>query len=313
MGEQEREINLFDFIIICWRAVKRFFRNIGVTLLRMFRLSVQYIWITLLFVILGCIVGYIWTRPFATTYKGECTVTFTEDMRPRIKEGFAMMQNTLPQTLVADYGFPEEAMDNFKELKTYNVIDQKPDSVADFADYKGSIAPDDTMNVVMPDRLRLRVYAKGATDFNSLRVPMQRFFHTLPMMEEADSMYKQLDRSRLAIYERELERMDSLLNYDYFEKTKQMTLTKDWYVIVTEKEREPLHGYVFQLMRKRDHKKMQVESDKDIINFEGGFVVHAMNPLWKFAIGVFGGYVLSVLVALAVKYRRSIAEYMGKR
>ncbi len=313
MENQEREINLFDFIIICWRAVKRFFRGMGVVLLRMFRLSVQYIWITLLCVALGGVCGYIWTRSFATLYKGECTVTFAEDMRPRIKDGFVQMVNMMPSVLVSEYGFPAEAMDNFKKLEFYNVIDMKPDSVADFADYGGDVAPTDTMNMVMPDRLRLRIYARGATDFNSLREPMQRFFHTLPMMERADSMCKEVDKSRLAVYERELARMDSLLHYDYFEKTKQQTLTKDWYVIVTEKERVPLHGYVFQLMRQRDYKKMQIESNKDIINFEGGFVVNALNPKWKLFIGVVAGYVLSVLVALVVKYRRGIVEYMRKR
>ena len=110
---ENRDMNLFDFIRLCWRALKRGFGQFGVWMLQTIRLGLQYFWIVFPMMILGLLGGWMWSKPAFTLYEGNATVLYADGMRDVVKEGFIDFL-TLPKEIkIEQYGLSEENIKDF--------------------------------------------------------------------------------------------------------------------------------------------------------------------------------------------------------
>ena len=308
---EHRDLNLFEFVLLCCKAIGRFFKWIVGVILKSLRLSLQYIWIVVPCVVLGIVGAWLWTKPFATTFNGNATIMYAEGMREVVHAGLVNFI-TLPEVSKKEYGLNDEYIDAFKGLLMYDVIDCNADTVPDYIDKNRSADLTDTLNVVMRDRVHLVLKLKGVSDFKPFEDALVKFFNTQPYLLEADRRCKKIQQEQLDYFTKEVARLDSFMTYDYFLKPRY--LGAEWgNHIISEREQELYYQDMIIVLKNKNYLEMQKMSTPEIINFQTPFILYSMPIVFKYVIGLFGGVVLGLLLALAVKYKNFIMAYLKEK
>ncbi len=307
-----REMSFFDFIRYCCRAFVRLMKNIGVFSVRALRLGVQYFWVVCLFVFLGVLGGWFWTKPFATTYKGDVTILFTDGMRSNVRSGISLFVSSHKNDKIEKYGLSDEAFDAFKKLELFNVVDANFDSLPDYVDFKHKIALSDTNQVVLTNRVHMRVKMKGKAEFANFQYALVNCFESQPSIVQADSVAKAIQRGRLDFFKYEVARLDSFTNHEYFQKP--IMLGHEWgSVFLAEQSKDLRYEDAIVLNDKLVYHQWHIDRTPNILNFETPFVVTAFPPIYKYMIGFIVGLVIGLLVALFLKNREAVVLYFKER
>lgn len=304
-------MNLFDFVLVCCKGLVRLFKNIGCFLLKTIRLGLQYFWIVFVCASLGLFLGWLSGRPFATVYNGNATITYAEGMRDVVQEGIVDFLN-LPEEKKIEYGLTQEVWDAFYRLNVYNVVDCNADTVADFIDRNRKIDLADTMNVVMRDRIHLEVKLFGKADFKPYEEALNNFFNSQDYLVEAHERCKMIQEERLAYFTKEVARLDSFSTYDYFIRPRSLVMEEKKGFIIGSKQNLYYDAVIVVLDHKSHLLKQKMETP-NVINFQTPFVVYAMPPVYKYALGLFFGGVVGLLIALALKYKAEILAYLKEK
>jgi hypothetical protein len=308
---ENRDMNLFDFILLCCKALCRLFKNIGVLFLQTVRLCLQYFWVFVACVALGVLGGWLLTKPFVTMFKGNATIVYAEGMREVVKEGIIDFL-TLSKDQKMEYGMTEDVIDAFEGLFIYNVIDCNADSVVDYVDRKHSVALSDTLNLVVRDRVHLEVELFGSMNFKPFEIALTNYFNSQPYLVEADRRWKKIQQERLDYFTKEVARLDSFMTYDYFVKPQNLGVEWESHII-SERAQELYYADLLIVLKNKNYLEMQKMSTPGVINFQTPFVVYAMPFIWKYAIGLVVGVVLGLLMSLAIKYRAVIVSYLKEK
>ena len=78
---ENRDMNLFDFILFCCKSLWVAMKKVGVFTLQSVRFCLHYCWVIIPFAILGLVGGWLWAKPFLTMYRGEATIVYADGMR----------------------------------------------------------------------------------------------------------------------------------------------------------------------------------------------------------------------------------------
>ena len=308
---ENKDMNLFDFILLCCRAIVRMFKLVVGWILAIIRLGLQYFWIVIPVTILGVVGGWLWTTHKFTTYKGNATVMYAEGMREVVNEGIIDFLGLTKDEKIA-FGLTEDVLDDLKGFYIYNVIDCNADSVVDYIDRERTVGLHDTLNVVVRDRVHLEVEMFGNRDFKPFEVALTNFFNSQNYLVEADKRCKVIQQERLDYFTKEVARLDSFMTYDYFLKPRY--LGAEWgNHIISEREQELYYQDLIIVLKNKNYLEMQKMSTPNIINFQTPFVVYVMPPIFKYLIGLVVGGVMGLLLALVVKYWGVIVAYMKEK
>ena len=308
---ENRDMSLFDFILLCFKALSKLVKNVAVLFLGLVRLGLQYFWVVFLFAALGVLAGWLWSKPFATTYKGHSTIVYAEGMREVVQEGiidFLM----LPRAEKIEYGLSEELLDAFSRLDFYNVIDCNADSVVDYIDEDRRVSLSDTINLVMRDRIHLVLKVKGMDDLTSFEVALKNFFNSQEYLVKAFERCKAIQKDRLDYFTKEMARLDSFSTYDYFERPRSVVMMEHKDFIIGSKQ-SLYYDAMMVVLEHKNHLEMQDMLTPEIINFQTPFVPYFLPPVYKYAIGLMIGGILGMLVALVHRYRGIIVAYLKEK
>ena len=316
MSDERREMNFFEFLALIGRSIINFFKIIGVFILKTFRLAVHYWWIVLICMVLGFVAAYFISQDKNVKYKGEATIYFSPLLRSQIQQGLAqyplVVLNSETAKSLTSLSTPQAYL--FRKLNTFNIIDSKNDSIADFVDYdnKGKFMAD-TFNVVMPDRLLIRVVAKGTDNFNEYKNSLIEFFQSQPTMLYADAKRKEIEKQQLEIIERDMLRLDTFSTYDYLQKPGILSMEMGRTMLISERKQEIYSRHLIAAIKRYQYTAMQMAQTPDIINFQTDFMVTRFPKIWMWFIGVLVGGIFGLLIALIIKYRKEIHTYMPEK
>lgn len=314
MENEHREINLLDFIYLIFRGLARGLKRLGKSLLLLLRFSIQNSWVILAFVILAFFVGWFFTTPTRTTFKGGATILFVEEARPAIQDHMARLNSHCrTKDLAVDLNLPESIASKIRKFEIFNYIDVKDDNIPDFVDLDdNSDFLTDTVNVVMNDRFYLRVSAKGLTNFKSIQQGLQTYFDKQAGVVLLTKQGQERLETQFSAYNKEVKRLDSLANYEYFAKSKPMVLEGGKSFVFAEKEKELFHETMFEVMEQRDQIATQLAQNTHAINFQSDMVVLAPWRVLCMIFWVLGGYVLGALVAWGIVRRKEVCAFLKK-
>lgn len=310
---KDKEMNLFDFIVLCFKALGSLIKKLCVWIAQLFRLAIQYYYVMIICLVLGLFGAWVWNKPFATHYTGSVTIRFPEGMKHAVEQGlfkFLTMDGTEKHDV---YGLDYEVMGAVKKMRLYNVIDAKNDSIADYVDRDRNIAENDTMDVVMNDRIHLTLTMLGNKDFAAYEVALKRFFNTDSVLVSNYKRFKERQISRLNYFTHEAARVDSFSTYDYFEKPRYFSAETWGNHLITERKIELYYNDLMLLENNKVFLEEQYAATPEAINFQAPFIITYMPPAWKYCIGIFVGGVLGLIVACIVKYRKKIKEYLKEK
>lgn len=309
---ENRDMNLFDFVLLCGRAVARGFRKLVEWMLQAIRLGLQYLWIVIPCIGLGVLGGWLWTKPAFTLYKGHVDVMYADGMRSVVHDGLIDFMTLPNEVKIEKYGLTEDLIDRVDRLLFYNIIDCNADSVPDFVDKDRSVAYGDTLNVVMPDRIHLALHLNGSSDFGAFQRAFSQFFRDQAYIVEADKCCKKIQQERLDYFTKEVARLDSFSTYDYFVRPRY--LGAEWgNHIISEREQELYYEDLIKVLKHKNYVERHAMLTPEAINFQTPFIPECMPLVFKYVIGLLMGGVVGLLLALLVKYRTEVVAYLKEK
>lgn len=305
-------MNLFDFILYCCRALFTLFKRFGVFVLATVRFGLHYCWIIVPFACLGLFGGWLWTKPFATKYKGNATIMYVEGMRDVVNEGLMEFFSSSWRTK-KEYGLSDDVLKDFDRAMFYNVIDCNSDSVADYVDRDRRISLADTVNSVMRDRVCVEIELNGNQSFEEFEVALKGYFASQEYLVKADEYCRKIRDERLDYLEKEVARLDSFSTYDYFVRNDvaNFEIVTSRYYMSTGKE---LHYKdVLSVLKHKQYLENQKYFTPEVINFQTPFIVHSLSHLRKYFYGGLVGLVFGFGLALLIKYWGVVLAYMKEK
>lgn len=310
---KDKEMNLFDFIVLCCRGLCTLFKKICLWIARLFRLAVRYYWVMIICLISGVFMAWLWNRPSMTRYDGGVTIRFPDGMKHSVEQGFFRFL-TMDADIKHDvYGLDYETMGAIKKMRLYNVIDAKHDSVADYVDRERKVAVNDTMDVVMTDRIYVAFTMLGNKDFSSLEKSLKKFFNTEELLVANYKRFKDKQVAMLDYFTREVARVDSFSTYDYFEKPRYFSTERFGNHLITERQVELHYSDLCYLENQLAYMKEQYDATPEVINFQTPIIVTKMLPVIKYCIGVFFGALLGLIVSCILKNRVRIFAFLKEK
>lgn len=209
-------MNFFDLCVVCGRAIGRCLAACGRLLAHMVRLTYRYWWIVITIVILGIAAALYYTRPDNQTFKVNViallngpTITQFDQAYTPLKSGL-MLPDDLPlQELIAKR--------KVRDFCTYRVIDCLGDSTADYIDFAGSVALDDTVKIPMQDRLCLQFKIK------------RRDMHLIPVIEQDLLLWLNSNEAMQGAYATYLKNALGEVHFNHTQLAKLDSLTTHYY------------------------------------------------------------------------------------
>ena len=309
---ENKDMNLFDFILLCCRGLVTLMKKFGVFALKTMRFGLRYCWIIVPFVCLGLFGGWLWTKPFATKYKGSATIMYVEGMRDVVNEGLMVFFSSSWKAK-KEYGLSDDVLKAFDRAMFYNVIDCNADSVPDYVDRDRTISLADTVNVVMRDRVGVEIELNGETDFEEFEVALKKFFNSQEYVLKADEYCRKIRDERLEYLTKEVARLDSFSTYDYFERNDVANfeiVTSRYYM----SSGKALHYKdVLSVLKHKQYLENQKYFTPEVVNFQTPFVIHTLSHLRKYFYGGLAGLVLGFGLALLIKYWGVVVAYMKEK
>ena len=308
---ENKDMNLFDFVLYCCRGFVRLSKSIGLLVLQTLRLGLQYFWIVIPCLLLSFLAGWLWTKQSLTMFNGKATILYVDGMREVVHEGVIDFL-TLPMSEKMEYGLTEDWLNALDRVDIYNVIDCNADSTPDYVDVDRNIGLSDTINVVMRDRIHLSVKLFGRKDFVSFENALTKFFNSQDYLIKSHEHYKLIQKDRLDYFTKEVARLDSFSTYDYFLRPRYLGVEKG-NGIISERKQELYYKDLIFVLKHKNYLEKQVLSTPNIINFQTPFIAYSMPSLFKYLISIMCGGVLGLLLALLIKYWGVVVAYMKEK
>ena len=309
---EDKDMNLFDFILLCCRGLVTLLKKFGVFGLKTMRFGLRYCWIIVPFIGLGLLGGWLWTKPFATKYKGNATIMYVEGMRDVVNEGLMEFFSS-SWRVKKEYGVSDDVLKAFDKAMFYNVIDCNADSVPDYVDREGTISLADTVNAVMRDRVCVVVELNGETGFEEFEMALKKYFNSQEYILIADEYCRKIRDERVEYLTKEVARLDSVSTYDYFVRNDvaNFEIITSRYCMSTGKE---LHyNDVLSVLTHKQYLERQKYFTPEVINFQTPFIIHSLSHLRKYFYGGLVGVVLGFALALLIKYWNVVVAYMKEK
>lgn len=307
-------MNLFDFIILCFNAIKRLVIGVVSFVMQAFRLGLHYWWVVLVTMVVcfGC--GVVLTRPQFKIYEGRVTIYVTDGMKDAAITGIRTFFQSGDTTRFAHYGISRDFVEAIRQLSFYDIIDSKCDSVPDFVDSSRRVSRKDSAQCVMTDRISMYVKTRGTDDFIPCMEGLNRYVSDLPWTHKADSMAKAQAQDKLDYLNAEVARLDSFITYDMFVKPEYYR-TQGWGAqqIVAQREQKLHIAELRQLVSERDYVKLQIDRTPDVLNFESVFMVDSPVNMIYYKWSLVIGFCLGMIMALVVRERKEIFDYLKRR
>lgn len=312
MVNNDRDISLFGFLVLCWNGCGRLLKQLGTACMQATRLAIQYYWVMLATIALAIGVAARWSKPDVGYFRGDATILFTEGMSGTVTDGIKMFFSGL-QITGAPYGITKEQALAVRSVKIKNVIDSKHDSIPDYVDMRDKIEYKDTVDVVMKDRLHLIMKLKNSVDFKLYQNALASYMRDNEMVASTDRYYKEAARMQLDYAEREVARLDSFADFEYFRKPRDLRIDHWGPGLITERDQDLRHADLFSMINKRNYLKTHIERTPDVINFQSDFIVSTLSRAWKFVICMAAGVAVGLLISLLIKYWNRVTDYIKER
>lgn len=318
----EKDRNLIDLIVDCWNGLMRLFGMLGALVASMLRLSTRCWWVVLPVILLSLGAALYYSRPANKTYKVNAIVRLNGPSIELVRQVYKPLEqipNTnAPIATETLLGLNSEIARRVHTFKTFEVIDCLNDSTADYVDYKQKRKQQDTVNVVMPDRLALQFRVRGNIEcIPEVEQQLLQYFNNDPQLQHAYTSYlKTLDREVQFCHD-QIEKLDSLTSSFYFLNQDMALSITRWSTGLVIGDRR-IRLFLDDIYRHIAYTRF-IDERKAIatapVVLENHFVMNArpINGRFKcLVIGLFVGWIIGCILAALVDKRKVIAAWLKK-
>ena len=314
-------MNLFDLFAAFFRWIGKVCVGFWNLCLNSVRLSLRYWYIVVPVVILFGAAGIYYSRPINRIFKVEAIAYLNGPQAEDVRQVFKPIENNNPffpnQNLNDLLGLVGDQAETLRRFEIFDVIDFLNDSTADRVDYKRKHKLTDTLNVVMPNVICIRFRTKRPQNVPVVGEHLINYLNSNPALQAAFEKKKALMERKAVFCHDQLEKLDSLTTSFYFEQGGSAQAQMKWGSGMVLGRREiklitPEIMEMYNITEQVDHELSRCTAP---VVVEQAFTTcpKAINGRGKCTvIGLFIGYILGCLIALAVKRRENIKEWYKK-
>lgn len=325
----EREIDLSILLSRAFKSVRIFIEAILGFIVKCLSYVILFgfknyivLGITLL---IGIIFGVVKNRMSEELFKSDMILQSneipTEDMIAKINELGIYAEEGNYLLLAQKLDLDTTVTKQIKGIGAYWFIDTDRDGVADIVDYKNAFnALEDTTSHRMKDLLAVRAMVSHSNAFSFLQKGILTFLKNDPRLSLMNNNRKTGLQLKINRIDQELQKLDSLQNYEYFEKEKEMSLDLgnlgSLKVLGEEKDTRLLHSEIITLQDTRLAYERQLKVTGDLVSVVTDFPV-SVKPSRSLGFdGLFYGSILLLIVYIllfAVDHRKAVLKYLEEK
>lgn len=309
MGKtNEQELNLLQIFGKIGEWLKNILSNITHMVSYSIKMSVKYWYLFLVVFSLSILASLYLSRPSNHKYHAETVLhaSFSDisyvnevidQLRPSIKD------NDL-YSFASKLQIPNNIAKNIIKIQRYDIIDYLDDNTPNMIDFKRSHSPRDTTNLVMNDRVYLRLVTLDPNNLDVIYDAVMNYLNTNSRLVNEYEFNKQILTTNIALIDKETNRIDSLAQTNYFKNEDRIDLKMSSDRMILGERKKPLfYDDLIYLMSQKYNREKQYEMAVQPVYSTTGFIVSGpINGRLKllvfgFIIGVISGLVVSSLYA----------------
>jgi hypothetical protein len=317
---RDDEIDLLDLFKRMGRSLGKMFRAIGRGIL----ISIVFLlrrWLPLLFsIFVGVGLAYIAKIVSPSFFTSDMILRNnavpTSDMISYLNRIHNYCKEANKAALADALDLNPETIDNIIDVSSHWVIDRNRDGIPDYIDYRDRHDVYDTINIMMLDRLNVRVRIKSPQELTTVKNSLLSFINS-------DSLFQQRNRLRIRQNDELLTRLkydilqlDSLQKVKYFEETRNRQPKGGGQMIFLQEQKTQLVYDDIYLLYSR---KQALEAERDIypeiVTVLSDFSIPAerVNGLMYYAKRYVPTiFILTLLILIIISNRRKIKEIFEK-
>ncbi len=217
------EMNLWDLIILFFKAVKKFFIRLANAIGNMLQLTFQHITVIAVTVLIGLLAGLFLSRPSARFYEAGALAWLNGPTSQMVKQMSRQVELAFPKTdsenlsLATLLDIPDSVARNIRKIESFHVIDCLNDSTPDRIDFKNNHSLEDTLNVISKNYLYFRIQIKKVEQLPVYEKAFLDYLNNNPNMQQLYANYKTNQQRTQQMYTTELQRLDSLEQLTYLQ------------------------------------------------------------------------------------------------
>ncbi len=322
--KKNNDMNLFDLIVLCCKAIGKLFRYCGHFIKEMLRLSYRRWYIVLPVILLGIAVALYWARPTNRMYKAGTMVHLNGVQANDVKQQWAALCKATPacisqqQSVAQLLQIDESAAFGLSNFRCFNVIDCKRDSLPDFVDFKEKHSLSDTVDVVMDNYLYLQFRTKDPQNAVEIGKATIAYLNSSSLMQNAFGNYRKTLQQKVLFCQQQIEMMDSITRNFYFQHTpdKQYIYQGGSSILIGRREIRMLHPQILTLMDNAIKDQYLYSIAQAPVVPVADFTISpiAVNGPIRCSIwGIIVGYLIGCLLALIVERRKAIHAWLSRK
>ncbi len=322
--KKNNDMNLFDLIVLCCKAVGKLFRCCGHFLKEMLRLSYRRWYIVLPVILVGIAVALFWSRPTNRMYKAGTMVHLNGVQANDVKQQWAALCKATPafvsrqQSVAQLLQIDDSIAVGLSHFQCFNVVDCKRDSLPDFVDFKNKHSLSDTVDVVMDDYLYLQFRTKHPQEAGATGMAVIAYLNSNPLMQQAFGNYKKSLQQKVVFCQQQIDIMDSITRNFYFQQSpdKQYVYQGGSSILIGKRELRMLHPQILTLMDNTIKDQYLYSIAQAPVVPVADFTVTPVavnNPLCCSVLGIIIGYLIGCLSALIVEQRKKLHAWLNRK
>ena len=317
MASEGKEMDLIDIIKEFFTWVGNILKSMGMGFLEFIRFSFQQIWILIIFLILGVAVA-VFLSSTSKAYESNLILR----LNVSDSQTFYELTKSLDAKIVSNQSLGERmnitdsVANNIVSIKPHFVIDENNNGTADWIDIKNKFV-ETKNNVRMKDRLSITVRSKDMYSFPVIQQGLIYFYSNNELFMAEKEIRLRQQQQTLELIQREIDRLDSLSNFDYFRNPINRTLKVDSQAImIGEKTKQLYYADIANLKYRKDSIQQVEEIHSAIVTVIKPFTVSKspVNGLFKMLVICCAFFlVLGYIVALCLKFRTQIWSFLNEK
>ena len=301
--KNSKEVNLLQLLSLMVNWLKKVLKNLFHFIGFLLQLAFKYWPVSLAIMVLSVLAGQYLARPSARKYQaGAIAMLYGNDISTA-KEISRQLQNTISTneslSLSSKLGIADSVGKNIVKIEVFNVIDYLDDYSADLIDFKKSHSLSDTTNLVMQDRVYIRVTTRNISQINTFQDALLKYFNENPKMKRRFESTKSDLQAKIDACDKEINRLDSLAKVSYFkEQSKNISLT-DNKLIVGEQKKQLFYEDILMLQDIKASINGSFVDFKQPMEFPAGLVIDSKPINGRVKYGIYSLMIGLALVFLA--------------
>ncbi len=314
------EVNLIDILAAIWKwivsAVKFIINVIGKVLQLLFRHKV----LTLILLAACFAISQYFSRPSNRRYNVEGMAVLHGVQAKTIKQIGSQLSTSSSRFEVTSLGHKLGLRDSVAKklggVQFFDVIDYKKDSVPDVVDFNRNHSLTDTVNVVMPNYIYVRLIMAGTNHVDEAGEAVLNFLNNNPIVQSEFETQKNIYEQQIALTDLEAKRLDSLALIKYFENEKPNIKFQNNQLLIGNQNIQLFYGDRLYLQRIRSEAQTRLSEAKAPIIIPSGFIINpkAVNGRMKNGMkGLIVGFALSLLIAFFLENYKKWIHFLNRK